>query len=148
MAATKKAERPTTYASGYRMSSTSDQRRKEVWEALNRHNGDREQAARDLRVSVRTLYRYIDQLNLWSEIDKHRWFVNPGPPRGEKGRSRLREAIVDHINKNDGSIDIAELTVALYDEVTPATRQRIYSALNELKAGGVIARAGTKWFVL
>lgn len=123
--------------------------RKKVWDALLAHGGKRDLAAKALGKSVRTLNRYITQFNLFDEMDRAGLIQHAGPPRlAERGTSRRKDLIVAHIARNAGEIDYAELAREMYGADNEITRQRLYSALTELKAKGIVAVDRTRWFVL
>lgn len=127
----------------------SDDLRKEVWDALVKHEGDREKAALQIGKSLRTLNRHIHDLNLYPDLDKAGFIRNQGPPRGVARGTSLRETqIIRHIKKNHGEIDYGALAFDMYGEDNDKTRQRVYTALNELKGKGKIALDGIRWFVL
>lgn len=127
----------------------SDDLRKAVWDALVKAKGNRPRAAEILGKSERTLNRYIHDLNLFADMDKAGLIKHAGPPRNEeRGTSRREEAILAYIKKHKGDVDYGELAVQLYGADNPTTRQRLYSAFNELKGKGSIATDGLVWFVL
>ena len=129
--------------------NASDELRDEVWKALVKAKGDRVKAAEILGKSVRTLNRYISELNLFPDMDKAGFIKHAGPPRGvERGESRRQTVITAHIKKRKGEIDYSDLAVELYGESTPKTVQRVYTAMNDLKGKGVVATDGLTWFVL
>lgn len=123
--------------------------RDQVWDATVKHNGDRAKAAAELQISVRTYNRYLADYNLYPDMDKAGFIKRPGPPRGEEaGYSRREGAIFRAIKKYSGELDYGELAVDLYGVDNDTTRQRVYSALNDLKINGVIANDGVRWFIL
>lgn len=127
----------------------SDDLREMVWAALVKARGNRVEAARILGKSERTLNRYIHDLNLFDDMDKAGMIKHPGPPRlSERGTSKREGAILDHIRLHKGEVDYGELALEMYGEDNDKTRQRLYSAFNELKAKGKIATDGIVWFVL
>lgn len=127
----------------------SDEQRKVVWESLVKHEGVREKAADELEVSLRTLNRYIAELNLYADLDKAGLIRNPGPPRGvERGTSLREPMVVKHIKKHHGEIDYGDLANEMYGADNDRTRQRVYTTLNDLKMRGVIALDGHRWFVV
>lgn len=135
--------------SGVRGRHSSDELRKQVWDTLVQFKGDREAAAEALDVSPRTLNRYIHDLNLYEDMDKAGLMRNAGPPRGDrKGTSKRQEDIVAYIHAGHGELDYGELAVKMYGKDNDTTRQRVYTALNELKEKGVIALDGSRWFIL
>lgn len=127
----------------------SDDLRKQVWDALVLAKGNREKAAEILGKSVRTVNRYIHDLDLFADMDKAGLIKHAGPPRhADRGTSRREQEIVAHIKKNKGEVDYGELSRAMYNKDNDMTRQRLYSAMTELKSKGVIASDGIRWFVL
>jgi len=123
--------------------------RDQVWEATVKHEGDREKAAAELRISVRTYNRYLDDYNLYPDMDKAGYIKRRGPPRNSEGGTSMRkEAILRAIKKYSGELDYGELAIDLYGADTDDLRQRCYSALNDLKNNGVIANDGKRWFIL
>ena len=127
----------------------SDDLRKTVWEALVQTNGNREAAAAHLGKSLRTLNRYIHDLDLYAEMDKAGLMRNAGPPRGvERGVSLRELVIVEYIKDHKGDIDYGELATDMYGEDTPRRRSSVYTALSEMKARGAIAHDGKTWFVI
>lgn len=127
----------------------SDDLRKQVWEALVKTKGNRPKAAELLGKSERTLNRYIHDLNLFEEMDKAGLIKHAGPPRrAERGTSIREQKIVAHIKKYGGEVDYGELSLDMYGMDNDKTRQRLYSAMTELKAKGIIASDGIRWFVL
>ncbi len=133
--------------SGMRTRFSTTEMRKIVWDALVKAKGDRDIAAEILGKSVRTLNRYVRDLNLYADMDKAGMIKNAGPPRN--GEPPLREgAIVRHITKNHGEIDYDELCVEMYGQVTEKFMARVYVAVSELRGKGVIALDGKRWFVV
>ncbi len=120
-----------------------------VWQAIVRHEGDREGAAEHLGCSVRTLNRWISRLNLYPDLDKAGYIKNPGPPRGvERGMSMVVPVIKSHIKKYKGEIDYGELAEELYGEDNHTHRHRVYTALSAMKASGEVAVDDRRWFLL
>jgi len=109
-------------------------------------------AAETLDVSDRTLNRYLKDLNLYPDMDKAGMVLNPGPPRGDAAGTSNRElAVKRHIVKNHGEIDYEQLAREMYANVRlPKEKliQRCYVALSELRAKGIIALDGKRWFVV
>lgn len=103
---------------------------------------------KDLGVSTRTFYRYIERLNLWEELEKRGWAKSGGPPRKGTGDVPREARIIKYIDKNYGEIDYKELAGEIYGGSLPRDIQNTYTALSELKAKGIIALDGTKWFVV
>ncbi len=130
------------------MKLTPETQTKVVMEALMSANGNREKAATALEVSVRTLNRYIKDLNLYPFIDKMGWIQQKGPPRGNKGGSVVRMRILGHIRKNKGSIDYGVLTKEIYGADGRPERQRIYSALDQMKAAGMLDIVNDRWAII
>ena len=123
--------------------------RDQVWKATVKHNGDRAKAAAELDISLRTYNRYIADYNLYPDMDRAGFIKRPGPPRGqEAGSSRRQAAILRAIKKYSGELDYGELATDLYGIDDDKMRQRVYSALNDLKINGVIANDGVRWFIL
>lgn len=115
-----------------------DTARKLVFEALFKHDGDREKAAHELGVARRTFDRWIKTLNLYDQIDMMGW-KRPGPPRGmPRGSSVIRARIVAYIRKHRGVVDYGKLAIEIYGEDSRTTRQNIYTALDDLKNQGVV----------
>lgn len=124
--------------------------RRITWDALLRTEGNREKAAEMLGVSLRTLNRYIHNLNLYADMDKAGLLHNVGPPRINDKKPRLtREArIVAHIKANRGQLDYQQLALEMYRCTSKSAMNRVYTALTELKRSGKIGHTGTEWFVL
>jgi len=53
----------------YKVKAVPDQAKEEILDALIRADGDLEFGAEILGVSLRTLYRYIQELRMYPEID-------------------------------------------------------------------------------
>lgn len=129
--------------------AASDELRKEVWTALVKAKGDRDKAAELLDKSVRTLNRYIHDLDLFNDMEKAGMIKHAGPPRNqERGTSRRQTEIFRHIKKSKGLVDYGDLAVELYGADNPRSRQRVYIAMNELKGKGAIGDDGEKWFII
>ena len=123
--------------------------RDQVWNVTVQHNGDRAKAAAALGISVRTYNRYLADYNLYPDMDKAGFIKRAGPPRGEEAGSSRREAAIYHsIKKHSGELDYGELAVDLYGVDNDIMRQRVYSALNDMKLKGLIANDGVRWFIL
>lgn len=127
------------------MRLTPETQRKVVLEALMSASGDRDEASKSLGVSLRSLNRYIKELDLYSVIDKMGWIKQKGPPRG--GGSVVRMRIIAHIRANHGSVDYGQLTQQIYGSDDRVTRQRIYTALDQMRANGTLKIVGDKWVV-
>lgn len=127
--------------------------KQQVWDALTQTKGDRDLAAQKIGKSVRTLNRYIAELDLYEEMDKAGMMRNAGPPRGPRDPGAPREsnrqkAVVSHIKAHNGEIDYGELATEMYGADNPKTRSRTYVAVTELTEKGAIANDGQRWFVL
>ncbi len=109
---------------------------------------EREIAADELGISYRTLNRRIKELDLYEDLDKLGLIQNPGPPRGAGASSWRQAVILKHIKKNFGEIDYDELAMEMYNHKEQKFKQRCYVALSDLKAKGVIAVVGDKWFIV
>ena len=76
--------------------SHPEEARTKIMGALEVARGDRQAAAKTLATTHRSLYRFIDRLDLWDAIDamvREKGFPHiPGPPRS---REKLREAVLD-----------------------------------------------------
>ena len=128
------------------MRLTPETQRKVVLEALMSAGGDREEAAKTLGVSVRSLNRYIKELDLYPVIDKMGWMKHKGPPRG--GGSVVRMRILSHIRKHHGSVDYGALAIEIYGADGRVERQRIYSALEQMRASDQIKIEGDRWTIV
>lgn len=114
--------------------------RKLVFEALFKHDGDRDKAAAGLGVARRTFDRWIRALSLYDEIDKMGW-SRPGPPRGmPRGSSEIRMKILIEIRKADGYIEVPEVAEKVYGSDDRISCQKIWTALYDLKKQGVISQ--------
>lgn len=128
------------------MKLTDDHMRKIVWEALFKHDGNREKAAESLGVSNRTFYRYLSKLDLYPLMDKMGWTANPGPPRGApKGSSVVRSRVIAAIRRERGMIDYGALATEIWGEDNRMSRQRLYSALEDLKKQGRLRMESERW---
>ena len=124
--------------------------RERVWEGIfttMRKGGTIADAAKKLDMSTKTLYRRINQFNLYPDIDRHNLLRHRGPPRGG-GPPVVASLILLHIKKNKGEVDYGRLAMEIYNEDNHKTRTRIYTALTELKSRGVIAVDSGHWFIL
>jgi len=116
------------------MKLTEAEARTRVWKALLEADGDRAKAAELLACSRRTLDRYIRDLDLYPQIDSMGWLHHAGPPRGvPKGSSIVRQQVLSHLRKTKGKPNYGELAVEIYGVDNPTTRQRIYSAIEDMK---------------
>jgi len=129
---------------------TTDELRKQVWDALTRAEGDRERAAELMGVSLRTLNRYIAECKLYTDIDKAGLKRNEGPPRGApRGTSIFKELAIAYIRKHGDALDRDAMAESLWPNVPVETRkQRLYELMNRLKTQGEIATDGERWFVV
>lgn len=132
------------------MKLSSETQRKLVWEALMKAGGNREEAARAMGVSPRTFYRYIRDLDLYTELDKMGWTAKPGPPRGAPSgtMSTVRMRALAHIRKHRGDVDYGALAIEIYGKDGRVERQRIYSMLDDLLKQKRVAIANERWVVL
>jgi hypothetical protein len=91
-----------------------------ILSALTKSRGDRGKAAKALETTQRNLYRVIDRLAIWGDIDKlvaDRGFpIIPGPLRSN---ARIRVAVLDA----QGNLKRAARRLDMVDERT--LRQRI-----------------------
>jgi DNA-binding NtrC family response regulator len=75
-----------------------------ILDALRESGGDRSKAADKLKTTHRSLYRHIERLRMWDEIDalmrEQRFPLVPGPPRAA---DKIKMAIM----KSRGSLDKA-----------------------------------------
>lgn len=92
-----------------------------ILEALRKSEGDRKIAAEKLRVTHRSLYRFINRLGMWDEIDalikKHSFPRVPGPPRSN---DLVRVAVIKargNLTKASAALEcsIAELRAKIDD---------------------------------
>lgn len=70
-----------------------------ILDALRATDGNRERAARVLGAGARSLYRWIERLGIWSEVDAIREPL-PAPPRS-------RERIVNALRRHEGNTERA-----------------------------------------
>jgi hypothetical protein len=120
-----------------------------MFEALFKHDGDRAAAAKEMGISLRTFYRYLQTYDMYPILDRLGWTANAGPPRGEpKGASVVRHRILAHIKKNRGAIDYGALAMELYGGDTAKERQRIYSALEDMRNRGRLELKDERWEIL
>lgn len=111
-------------------------------------DGNREKAAKALQISLRSLNRHIKDLNLYPFIDKMGWIKQKGPPRGAKGGSVVRMRIIAHIRVNKGAVDYGALTQEIYGADGRTERQRIYTALDQMKNQGQIQIRDDRWVLV
>ncbi len=131
------------------LSPICDDHRAEVWDAIVKAGGDRVKAAKLLGVHFRTLNRYINQYDLFDQIEKAGYMLSVGPPRVRDGiLSKRKPIILEHIIKTGGRVNFAELANLIYGDSTRVELSRVYSAVNELKGAGVIGFAEGRYFVL
>lgn len=129
--------------------AASDELRDEVLRAMVKAQGNREEAARLMGKSLRTLNRYIHDLNLFAELDRLGLIRHAGPPRNEeRGASRRKDIVLKYIRQTKGDVDYGELAVLVYGEDNDKTRQRLYTTMVEYKSKNLIAHDGLRWFVL
>lgn len=127
----------------------SDTLRDLVMVTLRDCDGVRAAAADKLGVSLRTLNRYIADLNMYQDIDKEGLRRNAGPPlKAEGGGSRRLRVLVDYIQETGGNIDYGVLAKRIYGADTATTRQRLYTALNEYQRRGIVGSDGHTWFII
>lgn len=108
-----------------------------------------ERVAKELGVSMRTLYRYLgpDFTDLWPELEKRGWAKSGGPPRrAKRGVSNREPKVFAHIEKNYGEIDYKTLAREMNPEKPVVAN--VYTTLSEMKAKGLIALDGTRWFIV
>ncbi len=127
------------------MRLTAETHRRIVLEALMTANGEREDAAKALGISLRSLNRHIKELDLYPVIDRMGWMKHKGPPRG--GGSVVRMRIIAHIRASLGSIDYGALAVEIYGADGRVERQRIYSALEQMRQANQIKIVEDKWVI-
>lgn len=130
------------------MKLTRETQTKVVMDALKDANGDRVVAAETLEVSERTLNRYIKDLNLYPYIDRMGWLLNNGPPRSNEGGSTVRARMLSYIRRHRGVVDYEKMTLEIYGSDGRAWRQRIYSALDQMKAAGIVKNDNDRWIVV
>jgi hypothetical protein len=117
-----------------------EQAQKVIWDALFKAEGNREKAAELMGVSPRTFYRYLRDHEMYPIMDRMGWTSHAGPPRGEpKGSSVVRMRILAFIKAHRGVVDYGKLSVDIYGEDNPTTRQRLYSTLEQMKSAGRVA---------
>lgn len=112
----------------------------QIFNAMLRNDGNRAAAAKELNVSIRTFYRYIDTFDLHPIFELCGWQFKPGPPRGDRTAAygTIRSAIGIHIRNGGGRIDYGRLAREIYGKDTVAIRQRLYSAIDAMKSQGVL----------
>lgn len=118
------------------MKLSPEESKQRMYDALLKTNGDRIEAAKALGVSIRTFYRYIDELEMKPIIEQMGWDKKPGPVLGStRGLDIVRIQILDHIRELGGSrkIDFAVLTQQVFGEDDRAGRSRVYSAMEQLR---------------
>jgi hypothetical protein len=103
--------------------------KKRIMHALLRARCDRVAAAIELETTYRSLYRYIDRLQLWPDIDQmiaeNNFPVLRGPPR-------MHERIIDTIVETRGSIAqaAAKLNMDPDDMRTRLTSLKLWKIVN------------------
>lgn len=128
---------------------TEEERRKLILDTMKKHDGNREEAAEALEVSLSTINREIKSLNLWDDLENLGLIRNAGPPRNKpRGSSRVQKLIIQAIKEGNGHIDNGVLVRKLYGLDDQQHRDRLYSALDELKSRGVITKIEGRYFVL
>jgi transposase len=117
------------------MKLTADESRQRVFEAMMKVNGDRAAAAQALGVSIRTFYRYLDELEMADTITKMGWDKKPGPVKGQtRGLDIVRMQILEHIRGLNGrKIDFAVMTKEIFGEDDRVGRSRVFSAMEQLR---------------
>ena len=128
------------------MRLTHETQRKVVLEALMSSAGDRVEAAKKLGLSLRSLNRYIKDLDLYPVIDKMGWMKHKGPPRG--GGSVIRMRIREHIRKHKGAVDYGALAIEIHGADGRVERQRIYSALEQMRSSEQIKIVDDRWVIV
>lgn len=119
--------------------------RKLVWDMLVKHGGNREATAKELGKSVRTLNRYIKDLNLYPDMDKAGFIHHAGPPReADIPVPTKSERIIAYIRE----VNYHALCLELYGSDSRDVRTRLFVALNKLKADGRIGKDEERWFVI
>jgi transposase len=134
----------TTVSAGakfnHMMKMTPEESRQRVFEAMMKVNGDRTEAAKALGVSLRTFYRYLDELEMGETIIKMGWDKKPGPVKGQtRGLDIVRMQILEHIRGLNGrKVDFAVLTQEIFGEDDRVGRSRVFSAMEQLRKTGKI----------
>ncbi len=121
-----------------------------VFNALFAADGDRSEAAESLKVTQRTLDRYLKEYSLYEDMDRMGWIQHRGPPRQsspEAGPTVAQLRVLDIVKAQleAGELRYADIAKELYSEVNPTTMNRVYSALDALKQKKLIRMVDNKW---
>lgn len=91
----------------------SAEAQKRILEAITQVEGNRKQAAEILKTTHRSLYRHIEKLKLWEQIDAlikahPDWMHFGGPPRASE---RIRDAVLiakGNLTRAASSLDLSK----------------------------------------
>lgn len=121
-----------------------------IFQALAATDGDRQEAAKKLNMSIRTFYRYLDKLDLHPMLERCGWRQHGGPPRRGhvEGFDIIRTVVERHIMVNNNEISYPKLALEIYGLDSPDTRKRLFTVVDVMKKKGYIASKGAgKWEV-
>lgn len=132
------------------MRLTPEHQRRLIMESLIKAEGNRDIAAKSLGMSLRTLNRHIKDLDLYIQMEAMGLMRGKGPPRGvAKGMSMVRMRILAHIRKNKGNVEFGKLALEIYNEDSRPARQRLYSAMEDLRnQGRVVVVEDGRWRII
>lgn len=127
---------------------SSDVARKLMWDALLEADGNRTEAAKKMGLSLRSFYRYLQQLGMYADLDKMGWTKQRGPERsdGSSEPSRIDELICALMDAGDVPLDIPQTALKMYGEDTRSSRMKVHAGLSYLKQRGRVRRVERgKW---
>jgi len=112
-----------------------------VIDSLEKAEGNRDEAARIMGVSRRTLDRHIQVYRLYEELDRRGWIRQKGPPRldGTSEPSHAEELLA-YMQRVGREVSVEELTRHFYNEDTRNARNNIASLLSYHGRRGLIQR--------
>lgn len=111
------------------MKMEKDQARKAIFQAMLEADGNRAKAAKSLKVSIRTFYRYLDEYDMHGILNRCGWINNGGPPRKSKKGDVLRDVVFLRVRAGE---DIDQL-VKVVGPDNNASRARLMTILEGLR---------------
>lgn len=112
-----------------------EEARKKIFQAMVEAEGNRAKAAKSLKVSIRTFYRYLDEFEMHGILEKCGWITHGGPLRKSVKGSIIRDTLFLRVRAGD---DIDQLVKVIGPDNT-ASRAKLLQLLEELRTSGKIA---------
>ncbi len=120
------------------MEPTKARAQQDIFNAMLKHDGNRARAAKELKVELRTFYRYISKYEMHQILQRCGWHQHGGPPAGLKTSELdlVKSLVIAYILRHQGKVDLGKMTREIYSEDTATSRTKLFASMGELRRMG------------